>query len=129
MTANKLAILYDGECPFCRNYCALVRLKEVVDEVELIDARIPSALLAEVTALGLDIDQGMVVKWQNRIYYGSEAIHVLALLSGRTDLFNRISYRLFSSETSAGVLYPFFRSCRNGVLWLLNISAINNLKK
>ena len=36
--------------------------------------------MEEITAAGLDIDQGMVVKVGGQIYYGPDAIHVLALM-------------------------------------------------
>ena len=32
---------------------------------------------------GLDIDQGMVVKMGGRLYYGTEAIHILALTNSQ----------------------------------------------
>lgn len=32
-------VVYDGECPFCASYVALLRLRERVGEVRLIDAR------------------------------------------------------------------------------------------
>ncbi|MGH8665763.1 MAG: hypothetical protein ACREUX_15990 [Burkholderiales bacterium] len=34
-------------------------------------------LMDEITAAGLDIDQGMVLKLRGQMYYGADAIHVL----------------------------------------------------
>lgn len=50
-----------------------------------------SEVMDDITAAGLDVDQGMVLKVGERLYYGSDAIHVLALLSSRSGLFNRIT--------------------------------------
>lgn len=130
MTDNhQLTLVYDGECPFCRNYCKLVRLRHTVGSLKLVDARQSSAIMQEITELGLDIDHGMVVKFKNRVYYADEAIHILSLLSSRSDFFNRINYYIFRSQKISSILYPFLKSCRNFALWLLNIPKINNLKK
>ncbi len=84
--------------------------------------------MAEITALGLDIDQGMVVKLNDRIYYGPDAIHVLALLSSRSGFFNRLNYWMFRSRHVSRVLYPVLRNCRNLLLKLLRKTKINNLE-
>lgn len=122
-------VVYDDDCPFCRNYCKLVRLKETVGQVELVDARQESELMNEITELGLDIDQGMVVKIKDKLYYGSDAIHILSLLSSRSSLFNRFNYHMFRSKKVSSILYPFLRECRNLALWMLRIPMIDNLGK
>ena len=38
-----LHIVYDGDCPFCRNYVGLLKLRERLD-VHLVDARREPAL-------------------------------------------------------------------------------------
>ena len=74
-------LVYDGECPVCNTYCMHARIRDAVGRLHLVDARQPSALMDEITAAGLDIDQGMVVKFQDVLYYGPEAIRMLTLLS------------------------------------------------
>lgn len=91
------------------------------------DAREPSTAMDEITAMGLDIDQGMVLKVDDQLYYGSDAIHALALMSSRSDWFNRLSYQMFRSEAVAAMLYPVLRFFRNLLLKLLGRSKINNL--
>ena len=58
---NTIYVLYDDQCPFCRSYCRLLRLREAAGGLVLVDARKPSALMDEITARGLDIDQGMEI--------------------------------------------------------------------
>ena len=65
-------------------------------------------VLKEVTAQGLDIDQGMVLKMDGQIYYGADAIHLLALFSGRSSVFNRLNYWLFEQKLAV-FLYPILR--------------------
>lgn len=125
--SKKVQIVYDGECPFCDNYCKLVRIKEAAGEVELVDARQQSGIMDEITKAGLDIDDGMVVTIDGEIYYGAEAIHRLSLLSTRSGVFNRLTYHIFKSPKVSKILYPLLRDCRNVALWALGKSRIDNL--
>ncbi|PJE55144.1 DCC1-like thiol-disulfide oxidoreductase family protein [Marinomonas sp. BSi20584] len=129
MTNKQILLIYDKECPACHFYCQIVRIRQSVGELVLIDARENPEVLKEVTAQGLDIDQGMVLKMDGQLYYGADAIHLLALLSGRSGVFNRLNYWLFSSKKVAAILYPVLRSCRNVLLKLLSKTKINNLKQ
>jgi predicted DCC family thiol-disulfide oxidoreductase YuxK len=127
MGNNEVLLIYDKECPACDNYCQVVRIRETVGTLRLIDARENSEELEEITALGLDIDQGMVLKLDGQIYYGSDAIHALALISSRSGLLNRLNYYLFRSERLSHVFYPILRFFRNVLLKVLGKTKINNL--
>ncbi len=127
--SDTVYVVYDDQCPFCRNYCKLIRLREAAGRLQLVDARQPSPLMDKITAYGLDIDQGMVVKIGTDMYYGAEAIHVLALLSTKSGIFNRICYWLFKSKKMASFLYPALRNCRNLALKLMGIPLVNNLQQ
>ncbi len=121
-------LVYDGECPVCVTYCKYVRIRAAVGHLHLVDARHPSALLDEITAAGLNIDQGMVVKFQDQIYYGPDAIYVLTQLSTPSGIFNRLNYYFFSSRLGANIFYPLGKACRTVLLKLLGIRYIDNLK-
>lgn len=125
--AGKIVLVYDKECPACDNYCRMVRIREDIGEFALLDAREPSVVLDEITALGWDIDQGMVLKMDNQLYYGADAIHVLALISSRSGFFNRLNYWLFKSKRLSQIFYPLLRALRNLLLKLLKKTKINNL--
>lgn len=122
-----ILLIYDKDCPACNAYCQLVRIRQSVGELQLINAREDSAIMQEITVLGLDIDQGMVLKMANSTYYGSDAIYMLSLLSSRSGVFNRLNYHLFKSRRVAKWLYPVLRRCRNLLLKLLRKRKINNL--
>jgi hypothetical protein len=83
--------------------------------------------MKEITEAGLDIDQGMVVKMGGRLYYGSDAIHILALLSSRSNLFNKLTHYVFRSHTLSPILYTGLRVCRNLLLRFMGKTKINNL--
>ena len=120
-------LVYDKECPVCDDYCRRVRITKSVGELRLIDAREASDIMDEITAAGMDIDQGMVLKVNDVLYYGADAIHALALLSSRSGFFNRLNYYLLRSQRLAQMLYPVMRSLRNLLLKMLGKTKINNL--
>lgn len=124
---KKVLLVYDKECPACNAYCQFVRIREAVGELTLVDARESSEVLKQITDMGLDIDQGMVLKLDKQIYYGSDAIHALSLISSRSGIFNRLNYYLFRSKRVAHWFYPVLRSCRNLLLKILGKRKINNL--
>lgn len=117
--AGGLVIVYDGECPFCSNYVQVLKLRESAGTVQMVDARSDHALVAELQRDGYDLNEGMVVLYGHRIYYGAECVHMLALLSTDSGVFNRINSAVFRSRTLSRVLYPVLRSGRNITLRLL----------
>lgn len=127
MAGEEILLVYDKQCPACDNYCRLVRIRESVGELRLVNARGPNAVMEEITARGLDIDQGMVLKMGEQLYYGSDAIHALALISSRAGIFNRLNYWIFKSRTLSRIFYPILRFFRNLLLKLLRRTKINNL--
>lgn len=128
MTAQRqILLVYDRQCPACDNYCRLVRIRRDLGELKLVDAREHSEVMTEITGQGLDIDQGMVLKLDDRLYYGADAIQALALISSRSGVFNRLNFWLFRSRRLSAVCYPLLRGCRNLLLKLLGKTRINNL--
>ena len=127
MNPEEILLVYDKECPACNAYCQIVRIRESVGDLKIVNARDKSPVMEEITSLGFDIDQGMVLKLGGQLYYGSDAIHVLALLSSRSGVFNRLNYWLFKSKTISKILYPILRAIRNLLLKILGKTKINNL--
>ncbi len=117
-------ILYDDQCPVCRTYCTKVELAAPGDKLKLVDARKPGALMADVTALGMDIDEGMVVKVDGKIYYGNDAMHELVNISKA----GWLERRLFGRRGLSSVIYNLCKSIRNILLRMLGIRKIDNLK-
>jgi predicted DCC family thiol-disulfide oxidoreductase YuxK len=128
MLHEEILLVHDGECPACHAYCQVVRIKECEGDLRIVDARENSEVMNEISAQGLDIDQGMVLKVGGQFYYGSDAIHRLALISSRRGIFNRINYWMFKSKNLANILYPPLRFSRNLLLKVLGKTKINNLK-
>ena len=128
MNREEILLVYDRECPACNAYCQVVRIRESIGDLRIVDARENSEVMNEITSQGLDIDQGMVLKMGNQIYYGSDAVHTLALIGSRSGIFNRINYWIFKSKTISSILYPVLRFFRNLLLKILGKTKINNLQ-
>ena len=126
---KEVTIVYDGECPLCRNYARLVKLDENVESVDLVDARQMSPIRQQLTDQGYDLDRGMAVQADNQLFFGADALTALACVSRRSDWFNRACYQLFRSRAISVLIYPSLRGVRNLVLWVMNIPKIKNLKK
>jgi hypothetical protein len=97
----------------------MLRLKESAGPVRLIDARHEPELVAALEAEGKPINRGMTVAYAGRLYYGADAIHILALLASRSGLANRAVARLLRNERVAKAAYPLLRAGRNIGLKLL----------
>ncbi len=129
MNQNKILLIYDKECPVCRYYCQVIRIRKTLGQLKTINARENSDVRDEITRQGLNIDEGMVLKINNIFYSGSDAIQILALISTRSGILNRLNYWLFKSKTVSAALYPVLRFCRNALLRMLGKTRINNLKQ
>ena len=129
MSELEILLVYDEECPVCDLYCRAVRRGEHGASVRLINARDRSgALMQEVTRQAFDIDQGMVVKLEDKLYYGADAVYRLARRSRSSGAFGCMNRWLFGSQRRAQLLYPTLRSGRNLLLKALRKSKINNLQ-
>jgi len=118
-TGAGATLVYDGECPFCSAYVRYVRVRDSVGGLRLVDARSGEPPVDEIRRRGLDLDEGMVLVIGDRFYHGAECIHVLALLSGESTLFNRVNAAIFRSAPLSKLLYPVLRLGRNTALRLL----------
>jgi predicted DCC family thiol-disulfide oxidoreductase YuxK len=121
-----LWVVYDGECPFCSSYVTLYRIRQQTDRVHLIDARSADPIVSEVRRAGYDLDIGMVVKFEGRLYHGAEAMTVLAILGGDGTIFNRLNRMLFRHPRLARALYPWLVRGRLLVLRVLGRKLIGN---
>lgn len=130
--ANKEAVwfVYDGQCPLCIMGATHFRVREAIGELQLLDAREQPnhPLMEEINRLGLNLDDGMVIKFKDICYQGADALHVMALLGTNSGWFNRINGCMFKSKALSALFYPSFRSTRNLLLKLRSVEKINNLR-
>lgn len=127
MTTPAITLVYDGDCPVCRNYTQHLSIKQAAGTFELLNARDNPPIVQEINALNLDMDDGFVLKIGDRFYHGADAIHTLALLSTGTGVFNRMNFLVFRSKTLSRFLYPILKTGRAMLLAMLGTSKLNNL--
>ena len=117
-------LVYDGECPVCKRYALYLDVKKAVGDLVLVNARQGGSLVEEVRMLSHDLNDGMVLKVGGRYYFGSEALHILALLSGRRGVFSLMNRILFGTRGAARMAYPLLRLGRRTLLKLRRIPPI-----
>jgi predicted DCC family thiol-disulfide oxidoreductase YuxK len=125
---DDLQLVYDDQCPVCRTYCAGILRESKDGRLVLIDARKQSAIMDDVTKAGLDIDEGMVLKADGRIFYGAEAVYELSKRHKTSGFYGRFTRIFFGSYVLARIFYPLGKACRNFVLRLKGIEKIRNLE-
>lgn len=121
--AEKLTVVYDGECPFCSSYVHMTRLKDAFGTVELVSAREHDhPIIKKLWKDGFDLDDGMaaVVKGKggDEVYYGADAVNYLTITSTKSGFFNRLMKVMFTNKVSIKFAYPFMRFGRNSALFV-----------
>lgn len=112
-------IVYDGECPFCSQYVKLVKLREAIGPVTLVNARDDHPAVRYLQEQGVDLNQEMALIMKGEHYTGPECMHRLALMSTDAGFFNALAARIFSNRGTAKTLYPALRAGRNLTLRLM----------
>jgi len=124
MTDPALTVVYDGECPFCSNYVRLMALRRSVGSVALVDARAGGPIVAELARRGYDLNNGMVVRHGQTLYYGPDALVLLSTLSEDRGVVGRTLARLLRDPSRARLLYPVMKLGRRATLALLGRKLI-----
>ena len=121
---DSIIIIYDGDCPFCRSYIQLTRLRELSNTF-LLNAREETGLCKELLDKDVSLDEGMVVIINNEAHHGGDAINRIALLTNKNTLFNKFAYSVFSKPVISRYAYPVLRGIRNITLRLLGKKPIH----
>lgn len=121
-----IRLVYDRECPVCSFYSRKIDVAE--GELSRVNAREHSELVDEISAAGYDLDEGMVLKVDDRMLFGSDAIHELALRSSGKGAFNRCTSGVFRHPRIARFVYPLLTACRRLLLRILGRSRINSVE-
>jgi predicted DCC family thiol-disulfide oxidoreductase YuxK len=113
-------LLYDGECPVCAGFVAFAEFRRRHPALQLIDARSAPERVATLRNQGYDINDGMVLVVDGRLYFGAEASEKLA--SYRSDL----PLAKQAAVAAIGLTpYPLLRGARNALLRLRGKSQIS----
>jgi predicted DCC family thiol-disulfide oxidoreductase YuxK len=120
--ASDVQIVFDGECPVCNAYTCNIEMNR---SSQLINARDGGDAVDRLVAAGVDLDEGMAVIIDGKVYHGADAVHIMAINSKDNSLLAKINRAVFRSPTRARLLYPLLRFGRNALLRLLGRKKIN----
>ncbi|WP_133407782.1 DCC1-like thiol-disulfide oxidoreductase family protein [Parashewanella tropica] len=115
-TSDQLEIIYDGDCPFCRNIVLKRDLESNGFQVTMVNARdLSNQQLTDYQNAGYDLNDGMLVKYQNKQYYGHDALMLLLKLSRHKGLAVRVFEFIYLKMNQ----YWFYRMLVKIRLWFV----------
>lgn len=82
--------------------------------------------MQEITARGLDIDEGMVLKADGKLFYGADAIYELSKRNPTNGFFGWMNLLLFRLRVTSAIFYPLGKKVRNIILRLKKIEKIKD---
>jgi hypothetical protein len=110
-------------CPFCRSYVSLMRLRQAVGKVNLVDARGDgSAAVDMLNAKGYDLNEGMAVIFGG--YYGSDAVVFISSMTHPVPLLSKLLAGLLRNKTRAMIIYPIMKLGRSLTLRILGVPLL-----
>jgi predicted DCC family thiol-disulfide oxidoreductase YuxK len=124
---DDVTLIYDGQCPVCTAYSCNVDSGSA--RLHRVDARSANAEVQKAVEAGIDLDDGMVVLHQGKLYHGADAMHRMALLAPKSGLRNRLNRLMFGNRAVARAIYPAMRAGRNALLRILGRQKIGSGKK
>lgn len=107
----KIEIYYDKECPFCHKYTQILNLRKEHD-VSINNARDDLEKLKYFYSYGYDINNGLIVQIDEKIYQGAKAVLVLDNLSEKSSF-------IYKTKLFQNFLYPVLKIIRKIVLFIL----------
>ena len=115
---NKIKLYYDKECPFCNEYSKYVELRKVYD-IEIINAREALDKLKDYKDKGFDINNGMIIEFEDNIFQGSDAIKIIDKYIVKKGIIDRFLSVFIHFPGFKSIIYPIVKIIRLIVLKLL----------
>ena len=121
---SKDYLLYDGECPACSSYVAFSRLRRLHPSLKVLDARGEPALVEELRGRGYEINEGMVMQLDGKIFFGAEATRQIARHAREGGVLRRALLDAIGDAPWSRALYPLLNRCRRLLLAVLGRKLI-----
>jgi hypothetical protein len=118
-------LLYDGDCPACRSYVALARLRQHFPDISVLDARREPDLVAALRGRGFEINDGMVLCLGGVIHFGPEATRMIGVMQRPVAaLAPRLVLAFIGTAPWSRRLYPILNGARQMLLRFLGRKLI-----
>ncbi|MBA4735994.1 MAG: DUF393 domain-containing protein [Synechococcus sp.] len=118
-----LTLIYDGGCPFCRDFALRSELKAGVPNLRIVDGRTDHKIRRELNALGLPLSNGAILIEGEQKWHGSEAIAELSRRMKPSDPLLRVLAKLFGDNQRSALAYPALLAARRLALATRGLSV------
>jgi len=118
-----LTLIYDGGCPFCRDFALRSELKAGVPNLRIVDGRTDHKIRRELNALGLPLSNGAILIEGDQKWHGSEAIAELSRRMKPSDPLLRVLAKLFGDNQRSALAYPALLAARRLALATRGLSV------
>lgn len=115
---KKINLYYDDECPFCKEYSSYVELRKIYD-INIINAREALVKINTFREKGYDINDGMIIEFEDNIFQGSDAVKIIDMNISKKSFFDKFLSRLIRVPFFKIFLYPLAKFFRIVILKLL----------
>jgi predicted DCC family thiol-disulfide oxidoreductase YuxK len=118
-----LTLIYDGGCPFCREFALRSELKAGVPNLRIVDGRTDHNIRRKLNALGLPLSNGAILIEGDQKWHGSEAIAELSRRMKPSDPLLRVLAKLFGDNQRSALAYPALLAARRLALATRGLSV------
>lgn len=124
---ENVEIIYDGDCPVCKNINQYRKLKQAGANVKLTDARdLSSETLGEYLKSGINLNNDMIVIVDGEMHVGGSALRKLSEISDGHSMLAILVDAIFS-RSSRPRTYRVFVELRRVLLKLLGRPEIQGM--
>ena len=118
-----LTLIYDGGCPFCREFALRSELQAGVPNLRIVDGRADHDLRRELNTLGLPLRNGAILIEGEQKWHGSQAIAELSRRMKPSDPLLKLLARLFADNQRSALAYPALLAARRLALATRGLSV------
>ena len=101
-----LTLVFDGACPFCRQFALRSELKAGIPDLHIIDGRQENDLRRRLSERGLNLADGAVLLEGEQAWHGSAAIAEISRRMKPSDPLLKLLQAVFHDRQRAAFAYP-----------------------
>tara|TARA_B100001059_G_C17724087_1_gene522426 strand:+ start:555 stop:959 length:405 start_codon:yes stop_codon:yes gene_type:complete len=121
---DAISIIYDDGCPVCSYYISISRIEEKFGKVNLIKARNNEKILDYLKLVNINVNEGMIVVFDKKIYFGPDAVNIMSILGKKDSFINSIIINVFQYRIVSQIFYPLLKLGRRLLLFILGKKLI-----
>ena len=119
----RLTLIYDGGCPFCRQFALRSELKAGIPQLQIVDGRANHSIRQELNTFGLPLRDGAVLIEEEQRWHGSEAIAELSRRMKPSDPLLTLLAKVFCDDHRSSLAYPALLAARRIALATRGLSV------